>query len=196
MVPWYDNCGIKAGADIRHSMEVMIQRGMKTMAHQDTVIAWLNDAHALELNLTQVLEHRVNDTKDHPQMQARIQQHLEQTRRHAELIKGCIERLGGSTSAVKSAMGQIGGFFQGISTGMAGDEMVKNALADYASEHLEIASYTSLIAAAQAIGDQQTATICQQILRDEEEMARWLQQQLPMITQEFLGMQAREHGTA
>src|SRR3954453_19171381 len=87
--------------------EMTTQRGEKTMAHQDTVIAWLNDAHALELNLAQVLEHRVNDTKDHPHIQARIQQHLDQTRRHAELVKGCVERLGGNTSAVKSAMGQI-----------------------------------------------------------------------------------------
>ena len=166
------------------------------MADQNTVVAWLNDAHALELNLVQVLEHRVQDTKDYPQIQLKIQQHLEQTRHHAELVKGCIERLGGSTSAVKSAMGQISGLFQGISTGMAKDEMVKNALADYASEHFEIASYTSLIAAAQAIGDQQTAAVCQQILRDEDDMARWLQQQIPMITQEFLGLQAREHGVA
>jgi ferritin-like metal-binding protein YciE len=166
------------------------------MAHQDTVIAWLNDAHALELNLVQVLEHRVQDTKDHPHIQVRIQQHLEQTRHHAELVKGCIDRLGGSTSTVKSAMGKIGGFFQGVSTGMAKDEMVKNALSDYASEQFEIACYTSLIAAAQAIGDQQTAAVCQQILRDEEAMAQWLQQQIPMITQEFLGMQAREHGAA
>jgi ferritin-like metal-binding protein YciE len=169
---------------------------MKTMADQNTVTSWLNDAHALELNLVQVLEHRVNDTKDYPQIQSRIQQHLEQTRRHAELVKGCIERLGGSTSAVKSAMGQVSGLFQGISTGLAKDEIVKNALADYASEQFEIASYTSLIAAAQTIGDQQTAAVCRQILHDEEEMARWLQQQIPLITQEFLGMQAREHGGA
>jgi ferritin-like metal-binding protein YciE len=192
--PWYDPCSVEAGTNNGSNME--ITRGVTTMAHQDTVIAWLNDAHALELNLVQVLEHRVSDTKDHPHIQTRVQQHLEQTRRHAELVKGCIERLGGSTSTVKSAMGQIGGFFQGVSTGMAKDEMVKNALADYASEQFEIASYTSLIAAAQAIGDQQTATVCQQILRDEDEMARWLQQQIPIITQEFLGMQAREHGAA
>jgi ferritin-like metal-binding protein YciE len=165
------------------------------MAHQDTVLAWLNDAHALELNLAQVLEHRVTDTKDHPQMQARVRQHLEETRRHAELVKGCIERMGGNTSAVKSAMGKIGGVMQGVSTGMAKDEMVKNALADYASEQFEIASYTSLLAAAKALGDTQTAQVCQQILSDEMEMARFLEQQIPMITQEFLGMQAREHGT-
>jgi ferritin-like metal-binding protein YciE len=180
--------------NIGDDADISILRGVKAMAHQETVLAWLNDAHALELNLVQVLEHRVSDTKDHPHIQTRIQQHLEQTRRHAELVQGCIERLGGSTSALKSGMGKIGGFFQGISTGMAKDEMVKNALSDYASEHFEIACYTSLIAAAQAIGDQQTVAVCQQILRDEEAMAHWLQQQVPVITQEFLGMQVREHG--
>jgi len=164
------------------------------MAHQDTMLAWLNDAHALELNLAQVLEHRVNDTKDHPQMQARIRQHLEETRRHAELVKGCIERMGGNTSTIKSTMGKIGGVMQGVSTGMAKDEMVKNALADYASEQFEIASYTSLIAGAQALGDTQTAQVCRQILNDEMEMARFLEQQIPMITTEYLGMQSREHG--
>jgi ferritin-like metal-binding protein YciE len=164
------------------------------MAHQETMIAWLNDAHALELNLAQVLEHRVKDTQDHPQMQARVQQHLQETRRHAELVKSCIERLGGSTSTVKSAMGQIGGLFQGVSTGMAKDEMVKNALGDYASEQLEIASYQSLIAGAEALGDRETARICQQVLGEEEDMADFLAQHIPMITQEFLGQQAREHG--
>ena len=163
------------------------------MAHLDTMLAWLNDAHALEVNLAQVLENHAKDAKDHPAMQAKIEQHLEQTRRHAELVKSCIERLGGSTSTIKSAMGKIGGMVQGISTGPAPDELVKNALADYASEHFEIASYTSLLAGAQALGDQETARICQQILQDEIEMASFLQQNIPMITQEYLGMQAREH---
>lgn len=166
------------------------------MAHMDTMIAWLNDAHATEVNLTKVLENHAADAKDHPQMQAKIQQHLEQTRRHADLVKGCIERLGGHTSAVKSAMGAIGGAMAGVSTGLAKDELIKNALADYASEQFEIASYTGLIAAAQALGDRETMQICQSILRDEQDMANFLIQQLPIAIQEFLGMQAREHGAS
>jgi ferritin-like metal-binding protein YciE len=164
------------------------------MAHLETVIAWLNDAHAMENNLIQVLENHARDAKDHPQIQAKIQEHLEQTRRHAELVKGCVERLGGHTSAIKSGIGKVMGAVQGISTGPAQDELVKNALADYASEHFEIASYTSLIAAAHALGEQEIARVCQQILRDEQDMARWLEQQLPLVTQEFLGRKAREHG--
>lgn len=163
------------------------------MAHTETVIAWLNDAHATEVNLVQVLENHARDARDHPQLQSKIQQHLEQTRHHADLVKGCIERLGGSTSTVKSAMGKIGGVLQGASTGMAKDELIKNALADYAAEHFEIASYNALIAAAQAIGDQETARVCQSILRDEEDMANFLKQHLAPAVQEYIGQQAREH---
>lgn len=166
------------------------------MAHQDTMIAWLNDAHALENNLIQVLEHRVKDTMNHPQMQVKVREHLEETRRHAELVKGCIERLGGNVSAIKSGMGSVSGFMQSLSTAPAKDEMVKNVLSDYASEQFEIACYRSLIAGAQALGDQDIASICQQILRDEESMARFLEQQIPQVTQEYLQMQVREHGAA
>lgn len=164
------------------------------MAHNQLYLAWLNDAYGMEQSLVQVLENHVKDAKDHPQMQARIQQHLDETRRHAELVKSCIERLGGDTSAIKSGMSKIMGTVQGLSTGAAKDELIKNALADYSAEHFEIASYTSLITAAQTMGDQETARVCQQILRDEESMASWLQQQIPTITQEMLRMEAREHG--
>lgn len=166
------------------------------MAAQDTLLSWLNDAHALETNLIQVLENHANDAKDYPQIQTKLQNHLEQTRRHAEMVKGCIERLGGNVSAVKTGVASVTGAFQGASTALAKDELVKNALADYTSEHFEIASYRSLIAAAKAMGDEETARVCQQILRDEEEMAHWLEQQIPVITQEFLGQQVRARGAS
>ncbi len=165
------------------------------MAHKDFVIKWLNDAYGMENALIQVLENHAKDAQDHPQVQARIQQHIEETRRHADLVKGCIERLGSSTSTVKSGMSTLMGTVQGASTGFAKDELVKNALADYASEHFEIASYTSLIAAAEALGDLETARVCQEILLDEQAMAAWLEQQIPVVTREMLQTQAREHGS-
>ncbi len=164
------------------------------MPHKDLYLSWLNDAYSMERSLEQVLEHRIKDAKDHPHIQQRDQQHLEETRRHAELIKDCIERNGGDVSSLKSGMSQIMGKFQALSTGMAKDELIKNCLADYAAEHFEIASYTSLIAAAEQLGDQETARICREILRDEENMANWLKQQIPSVTGEMLGLQARERG--
>ncbi len=163
------------------------------MPHNDLYIAWLNDAYSLEQSLVQTLERHIKDAKDHPQIEARLQQHLEETRRHADLVESCIVRLGSSTSSLKSGMSTIMGAVQGMSTGPAKDELIKNALADYSAEHFEIASYTSLISAAQSLGDLETAQICQRILEDELAQQSWLAQQIPLITQEMLQVQAREH---
>lgn len=153
----------------------------------DTLVSWLKDAHAMEQNLIQVLENHTKDARDHPDMHAKLQQHLEQTRYHADLVEGCLKRLGSSPSSIKSGIGSITGAFSGASTGPAKDELVKNVLADYASEHFEIACYKSLIAGAESIGDTETARVCDQILRDEEAMASWLEQQIPVATRMYLG---------
>jgi ferritin-like metal-binding protein YciE len=159
------------------------------MAHKELVIAWLNDAHAMELGIAQVLERHAEEAKDHPQMHAGLQRHLEQTRRHAELVKGCVERMGGETSGVKSGMASVMGTVQGMTTKLAKDELIKNTLHDYGTEHFEIACYTSLIAAAENLGDQETVRACQEILRDDQAMADFLFQQIPPTTIEMLQME-------
>ena len=157
------------------------------------MIAWLNDAYAMENSLIRTLEHRLNDVKDYPQLRARIEQHLEETRRHADLVKSCVERLGGSTSALKTGMANVTGTVQALSTGLASDELVKNCLSDYAAEQFEVASYRALIAGAQVIGDQETVRICEEILREDEAMALWIAQQLPLVVQATLQQQLASH---
>jgi len=156
------------------------------MNPNDTIVAWLNDAHAMEKALVKILEHQVKDAEQYPDVQAMLQQHLEQTRRHAEIVEGCVERLGGSTSSIKSGFASLFGQMQALSTGPAEDEMVKNALADYAAENFEVASYTALVTAAEQIGDMQTATACRQILQEDQAMATWLAQNLPVVVQSTL----------
>jgi ferritin-like metal-binding protein YciE len=156
------------------------------VTRKDLVIAWLNDAHGMENALIKVLENHVKDAKDQPQVQAKLQQHLDQTRQHAQMVKDCVQALGGNTSAVKTGMASLFGQVQAVSTGAARDEMVKNAITDYAAENFEIASYTALISAAQQLGDQHTVQVCQQILQQEQEMANWLQQNLPTLVQQCL----------
>jgi len=140
----------------------------------------------MENALIQVLEHQVKDAKDYPQIQAKLEQHLEQTRRHAQMVKDCVQSLGSKTSPVKSGIATLFGQMQALSTGPAQDEIMKNALADYAAENFEIACYTALVHAANALGELPTAGVCQQILQEEEEMARWLYQNLPSLTQQTL----------
>ena len=156
------------------------------MTGKDLVIAWLNDAHGMENALIQILEHQIKDAKDYPQVQTKLEEHLEQTRRHADLVKGCVENLGSHTSTVKSGMASLFGQMQALSTGPAKDELVKNALADYAAENFEVASYTALITAAKELGDQQTISVCEQILQEDQAMADWLEQNLPNLVKQSM----------
>ena len=80
-----------------------------------------------------------------------------------------------------------------MTTKLAKDDLIKNTLHDYGTEHFEIACYTSLIAAAENLGDQETAQVCQEILRDDQAMADFLFQQIPLATVEMLQM---EHAMA
>lgn len=154
--------------------------------HREMLISWLNDAYALEQSLVPILENHAKDAKDHPMVRDRIQRHAEETRRHAELVKQCVEQLGSSTSSMKTGMAKAQGMFQSVSTGAAKDELIKNNLMDYASEHFEIASYRSLIAAANDLGERRIAQVCEEILHDEEDMAHFLEQQIPQTTTEVL----------
>ncbi len=159
---------------------------------QDSLLAWLKDAHALELNAVQTYQNHSKDAgeKGYPALQQRLEQHLEESRRHAEQVETCIERLSGSTSAAKDALGAVSGFFQARGSGLAADEVVKNTLGDYAAEAFEIASYRSLVAGARDLGDEETARVCESILQDEERMAEFLLGQIPIVTKGFLDRQA------
>jgi ferritin-like metal-binding protein YciE len=162
------------------------------MTENDVLISWLNDAHSMEKALVQILEHQVKDAKDYPEVEARLQQHLEETQRHAEMVESCITRLGGSTSTLKTGMASLFGQIQALSTGMAQDELVKNSLADFAAENFEIASYRSLIAAATELNDQETVSVCTQILGEDEAMAAWLDRNIPVLTQATMRAMAGE----
>jgi ferritin-like metal-binding protein YciE len=85
---------------------------------------------------------------------------------------------------------------QGLSGLFVSDEVVKASMASYTFEHMEIASYKCLIAAADAVGDTETSRICQTILKQEEAMAAWLAEQLPQVTRQFLQLAETPGATA
>lgn len=154
-------------------------------AHKQ-LVAWLNDAYAMEHSLAQVLRSHAADATPHPELQARGERHLEETRRHADEVARCLAFLGEKPSAVKGMMGTVMGKVQGVATGIFGDELMKNTLSDYAMEHFEIACYRSLIAAADEAGRPEIVKICEGILKEEEAMAAWLAQRLPDLARTTL----------
>jgi ferritin-like metal-binding protein YciE len=159
---------------------------MANGSSRELLIAWLKDAHAMERGLVPILENHAKDAERHPAVRARIEQHANETRRHAELLEECLERFGESTSTIKAGASRIMGAVESIATGPFGDEEVKNALMDYATENFEIAAYRALIEGAESLEEQEVADICQEILQDEEDMADFLEEQLPTTVRDAM----------
>ncbi len=157
------------------------------MAKDDNMLlSWLRDAHAMEKSAESILEKQVKSLDDYPQMKNKINEHLQTTRNQAKRIEGCIEQLGGDTSKVKELVGKFTGAMQAFGAAGADDEVVKAGISDYSFECMEIASYRSLIAAAEAYGEPEIKQVCQDILAEEEEMANWLENNIPDVTRNYL----------
>jgi ferritin-like metal-binding protein YciE len=150
------------------------------MPHTAQLTKWLELAYGMEREVIATLTEQLPDLTGHHEMEAKIQEHLEQTHRHAAMVDECVARLGGHASALDK--GGLASFLHGMmgrsSTPPQG-ALVKYSIADFAAEHYEIATYTMLITAARGCRDEETARACQEILREEQEMAHWLAQRLP-----------------
>jgi ferritin-like metal-binding protein YciE len=157
-----------------------------TKNQKDTLATWLKDAYAMEQGIVEILERQLEQTEDMPDAREKILQHLELTKTQADRVRACVERLGDDVSHVKAGLANFLGALQGMSTVMANDKIVKNALANYAIEHFEIASYVANAAAARDLGYEDIASVCETIIMEEQDMADWLEMQLPMVVRQHM----------
>jgi ferritin-like metal-binding protein YciE len=153
---------------------------------EERLMEWLRDAHAMEEQAEQMLSMTSQRLKDYPDLRSKLVEHLEETRRQAITVRGCIERRGGSISLVKELVAKTTAVAQGLSGLFVSDEVVKALLAVYTFENMEIASYKVLIATADQVGDTHTRQACEAILAEEQAMADWVGQQLAPTTSEYL----------
>jgi ferritin-like metal-binding protein YciE len=159
-------------------------------------LQWLRDAHAMEEQAEQMLRGTARRIKNYPELKAQLERHLEETRRHADMIRRCIERRGSNISTLKDTAAKLVAVGQVLSGLFVGDEIVKAALGIYTFEHIEIGSYRILIATAEALADTETKLVCEQILREEENMSRWLEENLPSVTKKYLDREKTSDVTA
>jgi len=153
---------------------------------EERLMEWLRDAHAMEEQAETMLDGLTRRLEHYPDLRQRVEEHLEETRRQADRLEGCIKRRGSSTSLIKTATGKIVGLGQAISGLFVADEVVKGSMASYTFEHMEIAAYKTLIAAAEQVGDAETQRVCEGILREEEAMAEWLGDNLESVVHQYL----------
>lgn len=160
------------------------------------VLDWLRDAHAMEEQAETMLKAMETRLEHYPELRARITQHIQETRHQAERLRHCIQDLGADTSLLKDMTGKFMATMQGFSGAMASDEVVKGAMFSYAFEHMEIAAYRNLIAAARVVGDTRTASVCEGILAEEIAMAKWLEDHMEAVVSQFLVRSESNPGTA
>lgn len=163
---------------------------------REWLVQWLRDAHAMEEQGETMLSGLLNRVENYPELSSRIRQHLEETRAQAARLVRCLDALDEGSSMLKDAAGKLMAMGQAVSGVFAGDEVMKGSLASYTFEHMEIASYTMLVAAAKSLGETEIAAACEQNLREEIAMADWLKQNLPATTQQFLARAGAEMESA
>ncbi|MCF6125754.1 ferritin-like domain-containing protein [Mesorhizobium sp. M7A.F.Ca.CA.001.07.2.1] len=153
---------------------------------REWLVQWLRDAHAMEEQAETMLNGQLNRIENYPELSERIRQHVQETRQQAARLETCLDRIGQGSSTLKDAGGKLTAMAQSLSGVFAGDEVMKGSLASYTFEHMEIASYTILIAAAKSLREAEVAQVCEENLREEVAMADWLKSHIPTTTEQFL----------
>jgi ferritin-like metal-binding protein YciE len=169
-------------------------------AAEDKLIQYLNEAYGLEQRLETSLQAHIAMTT-HATYKKRLKEHLSETKRHARDVKKRIKQLGGVAATVdapgpaqvgEAAQAVIGGAQKAVAlaqgplhalrgTGQE-EKHLKNAKTEYASEAEEIATYNSIEALAEALGDGETKRLARTIRREEERMRSYLEKEIPRLT--------------
>jgi ferritin-like metal-binding protein YciE len=156
------------------------------------LIQYLNEAHAKEKELETALQAHIAMTTRAP-YKKRLRQHLTETKSHARQLERRIKQLGADSRAVKAlqevattAVGKAVATAKGPVDSLRGvgeqEQMLKNAKQEYSEEAKEIATYKSIVAFADKVGDRETAKVARSILREEERMASFLERQIDSLT--------------
>lgn len=157
------------------------------MHMKDRFIAWLRDAHAMEEQALTMLTAQANRIQSYPELKARIERHVLETQEHLRLLQKLLDTLpSGGISLVRDLTGRLAATAQGLGGVLTSDEVVRGAMAGYAFEHMEIAAYRVLIAAADELGEVEAKAVFERILQEEIAMANWLEGNLDDTTRLYL----------
>ncbi|HLG80924.1 MAG TPA: ferritin-like domain-containing protein [Bradyrhizobium sp.] len=158
---------------------------------RDIFIVGLRNAHAMEIQARELMERQSERLDEYPEVKARISAHLQETNEQLKRLEQCLEACGESTSSMKDTAQSMAANLQAMAHSMAGDEILKNTLANNAFENFEIAAYKSLLALCGAAGQEAARAPLQQSLREEERMAQWIDSNVEKVTMEYLSHEQR-----
>ena len=160
---------------------------------RDIFVVGLRNAHAMEIQARELMERQSERLTDYPEVKQKVTEHLRETEEQLKRLENCLEACGESTSSLKDTALSVAANVTAMAHSMAGDEILKNTFANNAFEHFEIASYKSLLALAGPAGAESSRPALETSLREEEQMASWIDANVQKVTMEYL---AREQQAA
>lgn len=146
----------------------------------------VKNAHALENQALSIMTPQVSRIENYPEVAEKLRAHIDETHGQISRLEEILGGLDESHSSLKDAALSMAGGMAAIGHSLAGDEILKNSFANYAFENYEIASYKSLIVMAEGGGFRQALPLLEQTLGEEQRMAEWIHQSLPMITRRYV----------
>jgi ferritin-like metal-binding protein YciE len=153
---------------------------------KDIFIVGLRNAHAMEVQARELMERQIERTADYPTVQSKLKMHLDETNRQLQRLEECLDACGESTSTLKDTAQSIAANMMAMAHAMAGDEILKNTFANNGFENFEIAAYKSLLAMCDMAGVPASKPLLEQSLREEQPMAKWIEQNVEKVTVDYM----------
>jgi ferritin-like metal-binding protein YciE len=161
-----------------------------TTAVRQVFVTGLQNAHAVEQQSLALIDRQLDRLIGYPGIAERLRAHRSETEGQIRRLEQILGSLGESHSGWRDAAMALMGNLATLGNAMAGDEVLRNHIVNHAFENFEIATYTSLIALAEA-GDFATAVpLLEASLAEEQAMAAWVLGSLADITLKYVGRSA------
>ncbi|WP_117191959.1 ferritin-like domain-containing protein [Rhizobium terrae] len=151
-------------------------------------VTGLKNAHAMENQALSIMKPQVSRIENYPEVAARLEQHIRETEGQIKRLEDVLESLSENHSALKDMALSFTGGMAAMGHTAAGDEIIKNSLANFAFENYEIAAYKALITIAEHGGFPGPAPALKTNLDEEIAMAKWLDDNLKSVTMKFASL--------
>jgi ferritin-like metal-binding protein YciE len=165
-------------------------KAVKTSEPNRQLDKYLADAHAIEMQATQLLEKAQKKMAGEQTLADIYGAHLAETRAHAERVERRLCERGASPSALKDTAMKLGAINWGAFFAAQPDTPAKLAAFAYAFEHLEIAGYEQLRRVAERAGDGETVAMASAILGEERAAAGKIEGAFDLAARAVLDPQA------
>ena len=158
------------------------------------LIQLLVEAHSNELALVNTLEAHVN-MAERGSYRSLIQDHLSETRQHAQRIAQRLQALGYRRNLLSLGYGAAQNLLKQSLVLAKGpvdmvrgrtdvkEKMLRNARDEVMTEGIEIATYDAIESFARGMGDHETAELALSIRFDEERMFESLRKEIPVLSE-------------